>query len=64
MDIIRVLFIGDVVGQPGRKILKKNIAKLKEDVNAYQDITSLSTEAMAGIFEIKNHLDEWDTPKK
>ena len=29
-NLIKVLFIGDVVGKPGRTILKKNLKKLKE----------------------------------
>ncbi len=48
--IIRVLFIGDIVGQPGRKILKKNISRLKEDINT--DFVIANIENLAGGFGI------------
>ena len=49
-NIIRTLFIGDVVGQPGRKILKRNIAKLKESVKV--DFIIVNIENLAGGFGI------------
>ena len=30
---MRVAFIGDIVGRPGRKIIKENLAKIKEEFN-------------------------------
>ena len=30
---MRIGFIGDIVGRPGRKIIKENLSKIKEEFN-------------------------------
>ena len=30
---MRIAFIGDIVGRPGRKIIKENLAKIREEHN-------------------------------
>jgi metallophosphoesterase (TIGR00282 family) len=30
---LRIAFIGDIVGRPGRKIIKENLSKIKEEYN-------------------------------
>lgn len=32
-NILRIAFIGDIVGRPGRKIIKENLSKIKDEYN-------------------------------
>lgn len=45
-DSINVVFLGDVVGEPGRKIIKSNIENLKEKYN--YDLLVINAENSAG----------------
>lgn len=45
-ESIRIIFLGDVVGRPGRKVLKEKLAKLRTEVNA--DIVIVNGENAAG----------------
>jgi len=48
--LIRIFFVGDVIGAPGRKILKKNIATLKKNLNI--DFVIANIENLADGFGI------------
>ncbi len=49
-NILRLLFIGDVIGKPGRHILKKHLSFLKESLKA--DFVIVNIENLAGGFGI------------
>ena len=49
-NLIKVLFIGDVVGKPGRSILKKHLKDLKESLSS--DFIIANIENLAGGFGI------------
>lgn len=55
-DTLRILMIGDVVGHPGRKILKNNLSQLKESLKL--NFVTINGENLAGGFGITEKIYE------
>ncbi|KUK13947.1 MAG: hypothetical protein XD52_0764, partial [bacterium 42_11] len=55
-NILKVLFVGDVVGSPGRKALKELLSPLKEELKA--DVVIANAENAAGGFGLTRSVVE------
>ena len=58
---MRIGFIGDIVGRPGRKIIKENLIKIKKE---FEIDFVIANGAVRKVFSIKAGEFHWSKQKK